>query len=47
MNAWNSQVTFKIFGSRLPNSVVDGPDILAPDGKNEVVFGKFHKQKPV
>lgn len=43
LDAWDSQVTFDIFGADItdpldPTKTVDGPDSIAPDNKNEVMF---------
>lgn len=39
MREWDSRLTTNLFGSRDTTSVADGPDDLAPDGKNELQFG--------
>ena len=39
LDAWDSQVTFKIFGERNASAAVDGADTSSPDGKNEIFFG--------
>lgn len=39
LDAWDSQVTFEIFGNRNLSGVVDGVDTSAPDNKNEIFFG--------
>ena len=36
LNAWDSEVSFDVFGPRDVNGIVDGPDDVSPDGKNEV-----------
>jgi hypothetical protein len=36
LNAWDSEVSFDIFGARDASGVVDGADEIRPDGKNEV-----------
>jgi len=41
LNAWDEQVAFDVFGTRDTLSVVDGPDTVAPDNKNEVMFGSI------
>ena len=38
---WDSEVGFDIFGTEDTGSVVDGPDTVSPDGKNEVMFGSI------
>lgn len=38
---WNSKVSFKIFGTQDTTRIADGADILAPDGKNEIMFGSI------
>ena len=38
---WDSEVGFDIFGSEDTSSVVDGPDTVSPDDKNEVMFGSI------
>lgn len=37
---WDSQVAFDVFGPEV-SGVVDGADMTAPDGKNEVLFGNI------
>ncbi|KKL07680.1 hypothetical protein LCGC14_2583600, partial [marine sediment metagenome] len=39
MCEWDSKLKFRIFGNRDTNSIVDGPDEISPDGKNEIQFG--------
>ncbi len=39
MNAWDSQISYSLFGPRDISSIVDGIDASAPDGKNEILFG--------
>lgn len=39
LETWDSQVAFDIFGDQDMTSVVDGADTVAPDGKNEVMWG--------
>ncbi len=38
MCEWDSKLLFNIFGPRDNISVADGPDCVAPDGKNELMF---------
>lgn len=38
LDVWDDEVSFEIFGVRDPSIVVDGPDDVSPDGKNEVQF---------
>lgn len=38
---WNTALGSSVFGSRLSNGIVDGPDTSSPDGKNEVIFGSI------
>ncbi len=38
MCEWDSKLNFRIFGNRDTNSIVDGPDEISPDGKNEIQF---------
>ncbi|MEK6872555.1 MAG: matrixin family metalloprotease [Nanoarchaeota archaeon] len=40
-NAWDDQVAFDVFGTRNTSLIVNGADILSPDGKNEVLFGSI------
>ncbi|MBI2676189.1 MAG: matrixin family metalloprotease [Candidatus Aenigmarchaeota archaeon] len=40
MEAWNSQIAFRVFGARI-NGTADGADSIAPDGKNEIMFGRI------
>src|SRR3989338_2380491 len=39
LEAWDSQVSFEIFGNRNTSAVVDGADTSSPDKKNEIFFG--------
>lgn len=39
LETWDSEVGFDIFGVRDIISAVDGADLIAPDGKNEILFG--------
>lgn len=39
LEAWDSQVSFNIFGNQDTVSVVDGADTSSPDGMNEVMWG--------
>ncbi len=39
MGVWDNKIAFGIFGNRLDASIVDGADSVAPDGKNEILFG--------
>lgn len=39
LGAWDSQVSFEIFGGMDINATVDGADTSAPDNKNEILFG--------
>ena len=39
LDAWDSQVSFEVFGNRNVSGVVDGADTSAPDNKNEIFFG--------
>ena len=41
LDAWDSQVSFEIFGDRNLSGVVDGVDTSAPDNKNEIFFGSI------
>lgn len=38
LNAWDSEVSFNIFGPRITSATPDGADSVSPDGKNEVEF---------
>jgi hypothetical protein len=40
MNTWDAEVSFDIFGSKSADTV-DGPDTVAPDDKNEIMFGNI------
>ena len=44
LDAWDSQVTFNIFGNQDLSLVVDGVDTVSPDGKNEVMYGNISNQ---
>jgi hypothetical protein len=39
IDTWDSEVAFDIIGIKDASSTVDGADMVAPDGKNEVFFG--------
>lgn len=39
LESWDVQVAFEVFGNRDTASVADGPDTIASDGKNEVMWG--------
>ena len=39
MYAWSSHLVFMLFGNLDEISIADGPDLNAPDGKNEIQFG--------
>ena len=39
--AWDEEVAFDIFGELDKKAQVDGADDVAPDGKNEVLFGEI------
>lgn len=39
--AWDEEVAFDIFGERDKKAQVDGADDVAPDGKNEILFGEI------
>ena len=41
LEAWDSQVSFDIFGIRNTSAIVDGADTSAPDNKNEIFFGNI------
>lgn len=41
LEIWDSQVAFNIFGNEDILSVVDGADLVQPDGKNEFMFGEI------
>lgn len=38
MGAWNAVLNFNLFGNKLSAASVDGPDLVSPDGKNEILF---------
>ena len=40
-NTWDTEVATNIFGVQDTLSTVDGADTVAPDGKNEVMFGSI------
>lgn len=39
LETWDSQVAFEVFGSQNTASTTDGADTLAPDNKNEIMWG--------
>jgi len=39
LETWDSQVGFDLFGTRDFSAIVDGADMVTPDGKNELYFG--------
>jgi len=41
LNAWDSEVSFDIFGTRDTTGTTDGADLESPDGKNEVEFASL------
>jgi len=41
MQTWDTEVAFDIFGSEDTSATVDGPDTVAPDDKNEIMFGSI------
>lgn len=47
LDAWGSQVSFEIFGTRDTNKTVDGADTSAPDNKNEIMFGDISSQNAI
>jgi len=44
LDAWDGQTAFNIFGNQDISSVVDGADMVSPDGKNEVMYGNISNQ---
>ena len=41
LEAWDSQVSFDVVGTRNVNGIIDGADSSGPDGKNEVLFNNL------
>jgi len=41
LDEWDDEVTTDVFGTQDTTLVVDGIDTVAPDGKNEIMFGSI------
>ena len=47
IEAWDSQVSFDIFGARNASGAVDGADLTNPDNKNELLFGDLNNPNAI